>query len=88
MLEFYQFLSLASLALQVLRDCKTNFKSRLAQDARPVNNPSGFMYPGNTDAVGGRMIVKAEGGGAPEKLVENALRKIFAHLKDSIFMSM
>ena len=46
------------------------------------------MYPGNTDAVGGRMIVKAEGGGAPEKLVENALRKIFAHLKDSIFMSM
>ena len=46
------------------------------------------MYPGNTDAVGGRMIVKAEGGSAPEKLVENALRKIFAHLKDSIFMSM
>ena len=51
------------------------------------------MYPGNTDAVGGRMIVKAEGGGAPEKLhrknwLKNALRKIFAHLKDSIFMSM
>ena len=40
MLEFYQFLSLASLALQVLRDCKTDFKSRLAQDARLLNNPN------------------------------------------------
>ena len=39
MLDFYQFLSLASLALQVLRDCETNFKSRLARDARPLANP-------------------------------------------------
>ena len=40
MLDFYQFLSLASLALQVSRDCETNFKSRLARDARPLKNPN------------------------------------------------
>ena len=37
--DFCQFLSLASLALQVSRDCETNFKSRLARDARPLKNP-------------------------------------------------
>ena len=43
MLDFYQFLSLASLALQVSQDCETNFKSRLARDARPLANPSDYI---------------------------------------------
>ena len=43
------------------------------------------MYPGNTDAVGGRMIVKAEGGGAPEKLVEKCIKENFCTLKRFYF---
>ena len=43
--DFCQFLSLASLALQVSRDCETNFKSRLARDARPLKNPRPLCYP-------------------------------------------
>ena len=37
---FYQFLSFASLALQVSRDCKTNSRSSLERDARPLSKHS------------------------------------------------
>ena len=43
MLNLLPIFGLAFLALQVLRDCETKFKSRLAQDARPVNNPTCYL---------------------------------------------
>ena len=57
--DFCQFLSLASLALQVSRDCETNFKSRLARDARPLANPSL-----NCHILQFHQIIKTEPGAA------------------------
>ena len=38
-LNLLPIFGLAFLAVQVLRDCETKFKSRLARDARPLAKP-------------------------------------------------
>ena len=40
--NFLPIFGLAFLAVQVLRDCETKFKSRLARDARPLAKPSHY----------------------------------------------